>query len=104
MGSVLSNSAVYVHSDFNETQESKTNVFIHEVAASLEAEQDTQDDSSSDWDAESSEGFDNDIASSGTDSDLEVWDTALIDHVIDLVTVNDVVDNSNYDEEKYTRT
>lgn len=80
---VLSNSAVPVNDDSNETQESTTNEFVREITASLQAVQDSQADSSSDWDAEDHEVFDKDIASSGTDAESG-------DHVTDLTTVDEI--------------
>ena len=98
---ILSNSVVPVNSDFNEALESKTHEFAREVTADLQAEQNTQADTSSDWEAEVSEVFDNDIASSGTDSDLEDWDAESDGHDTDLATVEEIVDNSQDDEQNH---
>ena len=97
---ILSDSAVPVKSDFNEPLESKTHEFVGEVTVSLQAEQDTQADTSSGWKAEVSEDFDNDIYSSGTDSDLENWNAESAGYVTDLATVEEIVENSQDDEQK----
>lgn len=49
--------------------------------------------SSSDWDAEANKVFENDLATSRTDSDLEDWDAQSFGHVTDLDTVNIILGN-----------
>ncbi|KAL0583079.1 hypothetical protein ABG067_006994 [Albugo candida] len=100
---ILSNSAVPVNSDFNEALESKTHEFVGEVTASLQAEQDTQAATCSDWEVEVREGFDNDIASSRTGSNLENWEAESADHVTDLATVEEIngVENELVELEHY---
>ena len=88
---IMSNTTVPVNSDFNEALESKTHKYVREVTASLQAEQDSQADTSSDWEEEVSEVFDNNIASSKTDSDLEYWDAESAGHVTDLAIVEGIV-------------